>query len=554
MELFPLRLVPLLPEEDETLYVRSAGEVTPCDGGLFLPAGAAVTLDTCYNAFSYGKYRDYTVADDCALRLRLRGDCLVTLLQLCEDGTTRELSHLSHSGDGDAVLTWQNSALSGYGLLFAAISAETDCTLLGGRYETDAVPTRDIFLGVCICTYKREDYVTATIARLSTYAADCPVPARLRVYVADNGNTLDAAALSDAAVTVMPNRNLGGSGGFARCLLECDPAATHVLLMDDDIVFDTAAVTKTLSFLLLTQPAHFALCLGGGMMLRECPHMQYEAGAKLTPGACGFPDLTALHGGLDLRRPEQLLKNEAPTAPDYLAWWYCCMPRTDDLPFPFFFKYDDVEYGLRRGAECLVPLGVSVAHESFAAKATDAVSYYDIRNRWITLAIRGEAPKRGNLLRFLWYWLPRRIGVQRYESAALYLDAMRDYLRGAPFLAAADAEAIHTRVRPKAPVLLPPEQLTDIPQSVKRVRMFWEARGECKGHKRLLHQNAETGCGYVSTRSAAKALLLGVRLLVVSADILLRAGSAARSFSRGAAALCTRAAWEQRLGLNKSTR
>ena len=56
------------------------------------------------------------------------------------------------------------------------------------------------------------------------------------MFVVDNGRTLDAEGLSDDLITVIPNENVGGAGGFARGMiaaLESDEDFTHVLLMDD---------------------------------------------------------------------------------------------------------------------------------------------------------------------------------------------------------------------------------------------------------------------------------------------------------------------------------
>ena len=59
------------------------------------------------------------------------------------------------------------------------------------------------------------------------------------VFVADNGGTLTESDYPDRGVKVMKNKNVGGTGGFVRCLLEAleDPNKewTHILFLDDDI-------------------------------------------------------------------------------------------------------------------------------------------------------------------------------------------------------------------------------------------------------------------------------------------------------------------------------
>lgn len=53
--------------------------------------------------------------------------------------------------------------------------------------------------------------------------------------------------LEDAKVHVVKNKNAGGAGGFTRGLIEIlkrpdRGGITHALLMDDDVVVDTASM------------------------------------------------------------------------------------------------------------------------------------------------------------------------------------------------------------------------------------------------------------------------------------------------------------------------
>jgi GT2 family glycosyltransferase len=64
--------------------------------------------------------------------------------------------------------------------------------------------------------------------------------------VVDNANNVDFDEPPCDDLNVVPNRNLGGAGGFARGLMwlrqQC--WATHVLFMDDDISLETEALAQ----------------------------------------------------------------------------------------------------------------------------------------------------------------------------------------------------------------------------------------------------------------------------------------------------------------------
>ena len=99
------------------------------------------------------------------------------------------------------------------------------------------------------------------------------------MFVIDNGRTLDAEALSDEGVTVLPNPNVGGSGGFARGMMEAmkhDENFTHVLLMDDDVSISTESLRRTFNLLSLATGKYKNAFINGAMLVAEEPNRQFE--------------------------------------------------------------------------------------------------------------------------------------------------------------------------------------------------------------------------------------------------------------------------------------
>lgn len=72
--------------------------------------------------------------------------------------------------------------------------------------------------------------------------------------VVDNGGTLPIC--ERPGMRLIRNRNFGGSGGFARVMLEYvkDGSVDYVLLMDDDIVLEPSAIERSRALLCGLKP------------------------------------------------------------------------------------------------------------------------------------------------------------------------------------------------------------------------------------------------------------------------------------------------------------
>ena len=106
------------------------------------------------------------------------------------------------------------------------------------------------------------------------------------MFVVDNGRTLDVDALSDDLVTVLPNPNVGGSGGFARGMMaatEVEGAFTHVLVMDDDVRIVPESLIRTFNLLSLARGTYRNAFLNGAMLSLEHPTRQFEDVAFVNP-------------------------------------------------------------------------------------------------------------------------------------------------------------------------------------------------------------------------------------------------------------------------------
>ena len=149
--------------------------------------------------------------------------------------------------------------------------------------------------------------------------------------------------------TVVPSRNLGGAGGFARGLMELrdERWATHVLFMDDDVSFEPESSAG--SSPCCRSPSDPQLCV---VRRRCCARSARTGSSRPAPRIA----TTRVHiwqvNGFDLRphaSPTSCSDNEADEPIDYGGWWCFAFPidLTEDYPLPVFVRGDDVCFGLQ---------------------------------------------------------------------------------------------------------------------------------------------------------------------------------------------------------------
>ncbi len=439
--------------EQHELYYRANGDTEVEYNEIKLAPQTRVRFDTYFNAFFYPKYSKYTCISKvsmCALvtgELWARAICWtagkeeILLFETRVSGREQSVSFpvdILHQLPQDGAICLELEVISGYACFHK------------GWYETDAEPNHQVRLAAIICTYKREDYVSRSLNRLRTSiweTEQCPIKEDIDVLVIDNGNTL--IPNKEEHVRILGNRNLGGSGGFTRGLIEAycqKDKYTHVLFMDDDISFETETLVRTVQILKFAKKFEEPLWIGGQMLVEGQPSIQFESGAFYRKGR-----LVPVNRGLDLSERENLLENEKEHHVQYNAWWYCCFPvecvEEKGLPLPLFIKTDDVEYGLRVKPRVLLMNGIGIWHMAFTQKYSPYLEYYIKRNELIVSALHnnGDGVWAG-----LWKMLRaagKAILTGELHTVLFITRAYRDFLAGPEFLASVDGEQLNTALR-----------------------------------------------------------------------------------------------------------
>lgn len=338
-------------------------------------------LDFCtyFNSISIKKWRQYTTIQQVMLELSVQGSFELTVSMYSPSG---EQILIQEKINGPIYRkTWHIDELSGDIAGFSLRALEAGAQCCGGAYYGEFSQWSEKNIGIGICTFKREKYVLRTIEHLQEFQKNNKW---LQVLVVDNGSTLQEQ--NKEGLRIIHNRNFGGSGGFTRAMIEYvdEDQVDYVLLMDDDIVLDSTALERTYSLLCGLKNEYKDSFLSGAMLRLEEPKIQHENTA--------YWGKIRLHGfgkGLDVSKIQSLLDNEVVQnhLNQYGAWWYCAIPlhRIRDIgyPLPVFVKGDDMEYGIRNNKPLIHMNGISVWHQSFAAKVSPVVNYYSDRNMLI---------------------------------------------------------------------------------------------------------------------------------------------------------------------------
>ena len=466
---------------------------------------------TYFNAFPLAKWREYTGLDNLRLHMEVAGGaCTIAIHRLYADADGKLDRTRAGGWTGRAVeasdaftpldidIPLDDAVLVGF-----QVEAPDAVVLRNAYFSTDVPPERirDVRLALSTTTFKNERYIIPNIeiVRRKVLGSSDAIAGRFHMFVVDNGGTLDAEALSDEHVTVVPNPNVGGSGGFARgmmCALDAPEGYTHVLLMDDDVRVSPESFKRCFNLLSLANDSYADAFVNGAMLQLQHPNILFED-VSFVRKSGGYQRYKYFADGMDMTDPEDLVLNE--TLPvngknSYGAWWFSCIPaaaiRRNGLPLPLFVRCDDVEYGMRCQPTYMTMGGICVWHSAFNSRFRASVDgYLYVRNMMIVIAVDRCSSEAAFMARFRRaYHMYTR--VMNYDAAELWLEGMEDYLRGPEFLMRADGAAIMREKGAKNEKMAPIEELD--PRIAAQLDIHPEWLGGMGGFKSNLLKFAET--------------------------------------------------------------
>ena len=304
-----------------------------------LVVGEPTDFMTFLNACSTGKWAKYCGIHEVTLSLELSGDACEVVIKGLPAGaaadaeSTVELDRLAVEPEqGAHARVSATIDAAGMDLVAFELLPAGQTLLHAGSYaaRVDEDRVRPVRIALSTTTFKKEHYIVPNIELMRASVAEDsgPIHDNFHMFVVDNGQTLDAEALSDELVTVIPNANVGGAGGFARGMLaalDSKEPFTHVILMDDDVHVFPESIKRTYNLLALASDEYADAFVNGAMLSVEQPTRLFEDVSHVLRSG-KYAKLKPDHY---VDRLDQVVANERENVEvehAYGAWWFSCIP------------------------------------------------------------------------------------------------------------------------------------------------------------------------------------------------------------------------------------
>lgn len=444
----------VLPGEvcrERDVYYHAGGNVRygSAEQALMLEPDSSVASNTYMNLFDVTAWKKYTAIKSLKLCFELSGQGAVEIWNSTGDGEVL-YDECAYQTNQRQTAEIKLDAVRA-GKTYFKIRAKTGTTLYKAYYECED-PPKQVLLSLVICTYKREWQLRHNIEKLlqsEFWKEGSNLYHKLYVRVVDNASELTLPKKDNLGL--YHNPNTGGSGGFIRGITETQNehgqyGTTHIILMDDDVEFETETLYRIYALLSYIKPEYREEVIAGRMFRLDNRKIQYTASEIWNGGK-----IRHLGGNLDVTRQESL-KDINEQRGEYSGWWLAVFPyefTVDNLPLPFFLHCDDVEYGLRHGGSPIVLNGVQVWHETYEYRQSPVITYYDTRNSLIVNAIYGYGFEAQRTLEC---W-KRRVQTEQENSNYLYvymlLAGVNDFCKGRKYLWGIDGAEKHKKLQMK---------------------------------------------------------------------------------------------------------
>lgn len=442
------------PDIDSRIYYRTLGEVQTGASGITIPEKSTFYTDSYQNAFDIGAWKKYTEVQNLLLRIRIRGKGKITVwkenfYQIRQILSQKEFDSAGAKADNEKEQIFHISKDVKEGIVYFGIQAEKECVFESATYETECSIERDIKVSIVICTYKRRSQLEQLLEELRSQGKNA-VNQWMRMIVVDNASELSNGYGKD--IHVYHNRNTGGAGGFFRGMEETvknmqEFPATHVLLLDDDVILQKESVYRLYALLSYEKKEYEKEVIAGRMFRLDQPHVQYTA-AEIWNGG----NIKHIGWNQDMTDRSRLFSMNENAGAEYSGWWFACFPIEfvkRNRPMPFFLHCDDVEYGLRHGGTPIILNGIQVWHETYEYRQSPVIAYYDMRNTLIVNAIYGLYKPDKEVLQWWKSKISRQHLEKQYLKEYMLILGMRDYLRGKQYFEKHDVERKNKRLRKK---------------------------------------------------------------------------------------------------------
>ncbi len=416
---------------ERELFVRTEGPVAIDDstGKISLGSGGQLKTNTYFNTFPLQKWMAYSELTGISLLINGSGVFEVTVFHAIPDRSWERVVSKTVSANWDETcIPIEFEALrSDLGVLFVEITAIERCEISDVNWLTYDLPLRTLKTAIVITTFNRDAAIRSSLKTLLPILSE-----KTECIIVDNGRNLTDGA--EKWITVIPNDNFGGSGGFARGALEAKARGfTHVIFMDDDVQVHPESVLRALAFLAYASNRNCAI--SGALANARHRWMLHENAARFD-GMC-----RPYNTGSDLRNFDEIFnietQNNSLKSLDYGAWWFFAfkISSANFWPFPFFVRGDDVSFSLSNNFSIVTLPGViSFQDQNFDEKTSPWVLYLDLRSHLAHMLFeKSLAQKPIWLVKTALFFPLRSLMLHQYASVSAMLIALEHTIRGPKF-------------------------------------------------------------------------------------------------------------------------
>lgn len=387
-----------------------------------------IRTDTYFNSISIGKWKKYTNIDSLYFSIKFKGKIKIEWFVNRLKFSSRIFKSVILESDSLSEHTiplefWDELedgmlAFDIYGLDYSSIESF--------NYKTKTKTNHEIKLGIVITHFNRQQHVLPALERLKEELFnDNQIKEKITLNVVDNSQNLPNVKM----VKIIPNKNLGGSGGFTRGLIDLKKQGnyTHCLFMDDDATCEVEGIKRTIALLEYAKDPE--LSIGGAMLREDNMYLQYENGGKFSSL------LTPLKPNLDLRNYQNLLLNEVEEKIDFCGWWYFAFPlsKVKYHAFPFFVRGDDIGFGLAHKFHIITLNGISSWQGDFALKHGPQTAYLDTRHQLMQHFHHFSHEGLLKLIEVSARMTLRNLFTYHYDTALATIIALEDIQKGKSF-------------------------------------------------------------------------------------------------------------------------
>ena len=522
-----------------------------------------LTFDGYFNLIYIAKRKRYTNLSKIMLKIRLRGFKKLILMHNQKDIQEIELDG---ENEKEYVIPFPYDQYDDGVFAFALIVENRLNWVLEGMFwgEIEDSACRKVNIGIDICTYRREGYISRNLQRWYQHIFSNPgleVSHHSHIFVIDNGRTLESneqvkeivKILSEKEMLdIIPNRNVGASGGFTRGMMEIlnrkeKDGYSHVLLMEDDAVIQPDLLVRLYGFLTVLKEEWKDMTVGGMLLRLEKQEYSFSAGqwwekGKNTPNQYYNFNLTYYESGADSFVLEPANEHKL-----YSGWWCCCYSlntvREDNLPFPFFLCHDDIEYGIRnRDAGITFLNGICVWHRDIRTAMPEVMPYYDMRNLLVEIVLQDHS-----FMEALNHTVCKMAGTlfrYRYKDVKLICKGVKDFLKGPEWLWKLDPEEMNARLYKEA------EKLTYIDEyrggNIPLVKP-WDPVSNYLKHEAVVIWDKRTERAVLVKRNFVQFMICMGHMLGTLFCLLVGYGKTARKYRKNIGKYTTKEAWEKYL-------